>query len=298
MTEHLPFSGDHKTVDEANAIVSECDDRLNAVQQTYMDMRREFLVLDLEIPDMLEVKKLQQDVDFLKQIWDVVADWDTAWERWKTTSLKNLDVVDMEISAVQFNKLILKLGKDEMDHHWNVLETLSDKVCLLQRILPVIQDLKNPAMRLRHWESLKNEVCMHFFDPTSPEFKIESILSLNLHTHHAAFIKELSSNCNEEFCIETSLADIESRWERFDLNNMDKFDMAEHFQALNDDMEQLNNIKIMKLATAVHFQKDVTHCDETLTAIRQVMDSLVTTQSNCIDHDDISTRAEATIYTN
>ncbi len=272
VTEHLPFSGDQATtIDEANAIISECEDIMNAVQQTYTDMQCEFLALDLEIPDILEVKKLQQDMDFLKQIWDVVADWDAAWERWKTTSLKNLDLVDMETSAVQFNKVILKLGKNEANRHWNVLETLNDKVYLLQRILPIIQDLKNPAMRLRHWESLKNELCTHFFDPTSPEFNIESILSLNLHTHHAAFIKQLSRNCNEEFCFETSLADIESRWKSFDLNNTDKVNMAERFQALNDDMAQLNDIKSMKLATAVHFQKDVTHCDETLNAIRQDM---------------------------
>ncbi len=177
------------------------------------------------------------------------------------------------------------------------LGTLSDKVYLLQRVLPVIKDLKNPAMRLRHWESLQKELCTYVFDPTSPEFNMESILSLNLHVAHAAtFVRELNHNCNEELRIETSLADIESRWESFDLN-MDKHEdmsaMAERSQALNDDAAQLNSIKTMK--SAVHFQEDLTHCEETLNTIRQVMDSLVATKPNCIAPDCISTRAEARV---
>ncbi len=297
--EHLLFGGrdDYKTADEAKAIISGCENRLSAVQQTYMDIQREFLALDLEISDTLEVKKLQQDIDFLKQIWDVTSDWDAEWERWKMTPLKSLDIVDVEMSAERYNKFITKLGKNEKSN-WNVLETLSDKIYVIRCILPVVKALRNSAMHSRHWESLKNELQMHVFDPTLSEFNIESILNFNLHTHHAAFMKELSRTCNEEFCIETSLTEIMSRWKSFDLSNTDSVDIAKHLKALNDDTGELNKIRSTKLATAVAFEEDVTHCDEVLNAIRQDMDCLVRTQSNCIDHNVISTiTEEATIYT-
>ncbi len=119
MIEHLPFSGNH-TVFAANAIMAECKDRLSAVQKNYTCMQREFLALDLEIPDILEIKKIEQDIEFLEQIWAVAADWDAAWESWKATSLNNLDLEDMESSTVQFNKVIVELGSEI--NRWNVWE--------------------------------------------------------------------------------------------------------------------------------------------------------------------------------
>ncbi len=299
MTEHLPFSGDHTAI-AATTILLECKNRLNAVKQTHVDMQRELHALDIEISGMLEINKIEQDITFLDKIWAIAADWNVSWERWKGTSFNNLDVEDMVSSVLQFNKVMVKLGNDDgVNHHCNVWEILRDKVYLLQRILPIIQDLKNPAMRLRHWESLQTELFTPFFDPASPDFNIESILNLNLYTH-AEFIRNLSHNCNEELRIETSLADIELRWKNFDsnMNQQQKLDVlatTKHSQTLNNDFTQLNTMKTMKLA--VYFQEDLTHCEETLNTIRQSMDdSLKRTTTNC---DSISTRVTeaGAIYT-
>ncbi len=280
--------------------MAECKNRLSALQQNHTCMQREVMALDIVIPDILEMKKTEQDIRVLEKIWDIAAGWDASWESWKATSLNNLDVENMEASGIQFNKVVAELRNNELHRRWAAWETLSDKVYHLQHVLlPVIKDLKNPAMRLRHWESLQKELCTCVFDPTSPEFSMDSILSLNLHVaHSAAFIRELSQNCNEELRIETLIADIESLWENFDLNSTDKHSnmsaLAERSRALNDDAAQLNNIKTMR--PAIHFQEDLTHCEETLNTSRQVMDSLIAaTNANCIATDYTSARAEANV---
>ena len=69
--------------------------------------------------------------------------------------------------------------------------------------MPLIQDMKNPAMRDRHWQQLKEEV-QRPFDHTSPEFTLEKIIELGL-DQHADIISEVSSAASKELSIEEVL---------------------------------------------------------------------------------------------
>lgn len=41
---------------------------------------------------------------------------------------------------------------------WTICGSLKGEIETFKRTMPLIQDLKNPAMRERHWEQLKEEV--------------------------------------------------------------------------------------------------------------------------------------------
>lgn len=41
---------------------------------------------------------------------------------------------------------------------WKVWEAMKEKVEQFRQTMPLIQDLKNPALRLRHWDALRSEV--------------------------------------------------------------------------------------------------------------------------------------------
>ena len=49
---------------------------------------------------------------------------------------------------------------------WTICESLKSRIDTFKRTMPLIQDLKNPAMRDRHWQQLKQEV-QKPFDHTS-----------------------------------------------------------------------------------------------------------------------------------
>ena len=66
--------------------------------------------------------------------------------------------------------------------------------------MPLIQDLKNPAMRDRHWEKLKEEV-QKPFDHTSVEFTLEKIIELGLE-QFSETIGDISSAASKELSIE------------------------------------------------------------------------------------------------
>lgn len=49
-----------------------------------------------------------------------------------------------------------KLGRDMKK--WKIWEAMKEKVEQFRQTMPLIQDLKNPALRERHWDSLRSEV--------------------------------------------------------------------------------------------------------------------------------------------
>ena len=72
-----------------------------------------------------------------------------------------------------------------------------------KKTMPLIMDLRNPAMRPRHWANLM-EVVGATFDPAGPGFTLDSVVKLHL-DQHADLIADLSSNASKELAIETSI---------------------------------------------------------------------------------------------
>lgn len=70
-----------------------------------------------------------------------------------------------------------------------------------RRTLPLITDLKNPAMRSRHWTRVKATVDRDF-DETSKEFTLELIAEMQLQ-NFADEISEISNAATMELAIET-----------------------------------------------------------------------------------------------
>lgn len=68
---------------------------------------------------------------------------------------------------------------------------------------PLIMDLRNPAMRDRHWNSIMN-VIGTVFDPLADTFTLDSMVQLRL-DKHAESIAELSTNASKELAIEVSI---------------------------------------------------------------------------------------------
>ena len=69
-----------------------------------------------------------------------------------------------------------------------------------KRTLPLITDLKNPAMRPRHWKKVK-EIVDRDFDETSAEFTLDTIAEMELQ-NYAEQINDISTSATIELGIE------------------------------------------------------------------------------------------------
>ena len=85
--------------------------------------------------------------------------------------------------------------------------------------MPLITDLKNPAIRPRHWDALREEMDKQF-DPTSDSFTLEQVFSLGFHLY-VDFVGDMSTNATKELAIEQALYDIEEKWQSIDIELTD-----------------------------------------------------------------------------
>lgn len=67
-----------------------------------------------------------------------------------------LQVDEMDETAARFNKLVTKLGRDVKA--WPVWGWLKDTIEAFKKTMPLITDLRNPAMRARHWQQLMEHI--------------------------------------------------------------------------------------------------------------------------------------------
>lgn len=62
----------------------------------------------------------------------------------------------MEEAAVRCGKGVTKLGRDIKA--WGVWGWIKEIIDAFKRTMPLITDLRNPAMRQRHWDGLMEEI--------------------------------------------------------------------------------------------------------------------------------------------
>ena len=148
-----------------------------------------------------ELAKAEKDLKLAEDMWTLRKDWTASFDSWKTGQFDKLDVEDMTNQAGQFTKKIGKLKREIA--RWDVWELMQKTVREFVDTMPLITDLKNPALRERHWNDLKAELHKDF-DQTGVDFTLEKVFAIGLATV-ADFIGELSGNANKELAIETAL---------------------------------------------------------------------------------------------
>lgn len=90
-----------------------------------------------------------------------------------------------------------KKFKERREYFSFVFRTNVDK---FRRTLPLITDLKNPAMRPRHWQRVKETVDRDF-DELSPEFTLDAITEMEFQ-NFAEQISDISNSATMELAIE------------------------------------------------------------------------------------------------
>jgi dynein heavy chain, axonemal len=164
---------------------------------------------------------------------------------------------------------------------WGVWGAIRAKVDQFRQTMPLIQDLKNPALRPRHWKQLKSEI-QEEFDAKSADFTLERVFALGLH-NHAEFIGELSANANKELAIETALDTISKAWAVLQIQMgtykevYSKVTTTEElYTQLEDNQVQLSTMKSSKFYAA--FEGPITFWERTLARISEIMDLLLLVQ--------------------
>lgn len=94
-------------------------------------------------------------MEFLYEVFQLIQEWDISWNHYKTGNFWEIKVSEMEITVQRIYKKLVNTLKKIKDENWKIMKITLDKIEDFKRVLPLINSLKNPAMRSRHWDEVR-----------------------------------------------------------------------------------------------------------------------------------------------
>ena len=217
----------HGALDAANAALAAFDASAASLRAREAEVRTGLGVFGTPLPRLEPIGRVEAETRNLRALWDLITQWLAEYDVWSLGKFRDLKVEEMETSAQTINKNVVKLGKKVLGDadasagggggvEWGAWRSLKDTIDGFKKTMPLIMDLRNPAIRDRHWEQVMQK-CGETFDPHGDDFTLGRVAELKLHLHDE-FIAELSSNATKELAIETSLATIQETWTQLKLD--------------------------------------------------------------------------------
>ncbi|XP_014680873.1 PREDICTED: dynein heavy chain 2, axonemal-like [Priapulus caudatus] len=276
-----PFVSGVASVDALDDI-SAFRQQLLALKQQEASIRRGLGLFKIDQPPSKDIQNLDKDLEYLEMIWELSKEWEGLWHLWKQRRFVELVTDDMEVQAQGILKRLVKLSRELKEKSWEVVEFNKARLEQFKRTMPLIQSLKNPAMRQRHWDDVKDTVCKSF-DHRSEEFTLEQIIMLGF-DQYVDKIGDVSAAASKELSIEEALDSIRYTWETMALD-ITPYKERGHFrlkatddvfQALDDNQVTLSTMKASRYVVA--FESDVDYWERTLSHILEVIEILLTVQ--------------------
>ncbi|KAF0977183.1 hypothetical protein FDP41_003836 [Naegleria fowleri] len=153
------------------------------------------------------VRESRTELRLLKRIWDLASLVKWQIDEWK--QIPFLKINDDELSE-ETKKFILELKSvDKRVKRWDVFLGLQNFVDNFMVTLPMIQKLRNPGMRSRHWKQLMEKAKFQF--DISNNFTLADLLALELHNYQEN-VNEIVDRAEKEMKMEKQLKDLETIW--------------------------------------------------------------------------------------
>ncbi|XP_077995609.1 dynein axonemal heavy chain 10-like isoform X2 [Glandiceps talaboti] len=157
-------------------------------------------------PDLLAVQK---EMKGLEQIYGIYKAQTAAREEWAQTLWANLNVTQLQDGIEGFIKQLKKLPrefKSTPSAHF-----LEGKLKEFRESLPLLLDLKNEALRERHWKELMAKTGKDF-DMNPETLTLEKLFEMELH-NYAETIAGIVTSASKELSIEKGIKEVQDTWD-------------------------------------------------------------------------------------
>lgn len=158
-----------------------------------------------------EIERLRSELIMVKDVWDTSALCETQFQSWRQTLWNNINTELMEEGAKAFVKEVKGLPKWIREEQ--CYKGLDQSVKNFLVSVPLVADLRSPAMRERHWQLLMETTKVHFI--VNESFSLDDLLSLQLHKFEDE-VGEIVDRAQKEEKMETSLEKLEETWSKLE----------------------------------------------------------------------------------
>uniref|UniRef100_A0A8C9SYH1 Dynein axonemal heavy chain 1 n=1 Tax=Scleropages formosus TaxID=113540 RepID=A0A8C9SYH1_SCLFO len=154
------------------------------------------------------LQKLVRDFQPFHDLWTTTSDWLRWRESWMHDPLSSIDPEQLERSVNEAFKTMHKCVKQFKDVP-DVAVEIRGRIEEFQPFIPLIQGLRNPGMRSRHWQLLSDRIHVNVKLKANLTFTRCLELGLQDHIDDIAHVAEVAG---KEFAIEQALDKMEMEW--------------------------------------------------------------------------------------
>ncbi|KAE8635010.1 hypothetical protein XENTR_v10002490 [Xenopus tropicalis] len=196
-------------LDKGLQVLSAFEKELAKYEKDRQELANAEKLFDLPITMYPELIQIQKEMKGLQQIYEIYNAQKQAKEEWSQTLWANLNVQILLDGIDGFLKAFRKLSKDIRS--LPVAFYLESKMKEFKESIPLLLDLKNEALRDRHWKELMTKTGTDF--EMNPEtFTLENMFAMELHKYADA-ISDIVASAVKELSIEKGVKEILDTWE-------------------------------------------------------------------------------------
>jgi len=133
-------------------LLQRADFKLSEVETKIKTFHEYQDTLGLEIHQFEKLREVRTDVNIKLDLWRALEDWDSFKASYTTIKFPDLDIAELTKSLSRYQKICSRARRHMQD--CPPVEQLREKVGELAAMIPIVSDLRNPALLNRHWEEL------------------------------------------------------------------------------------------------------------------------------------------------
>ncbi|XP_067907506.1 dynein axonemal heavy chain 1 [Heterodontus francisci] len=212
---HTDMTRAHEIANEVRRIHKQLVESQH-LAQLYNSRERLF---EMPVTNYDRLYKMVKEFYPYRDLWTTTSDWLRWHDSWMNDPLTTIDAEQIERNVIESYKTLhrcTKLFKD-IPGLADVAIKIRSMVEGFKPYIPLIQALRNPGMRNRHWEIISEQIQITIKPKANLTFA--RCLDMNLQDHIEAIAK-VAELAGKEYAIEQALDKMESEWENINFDVM------------------------------------------------------------------------------
>ncbi|KAK7819786.1 hypothetical protein U0070_012392 [Myodes glareolus] len=204
---HVEIARAHEIANEVRRVKKQLKD-CQHLAMLYNNRER---IFGLPITNYDKLTRMVKEFQPYLDLWTTASDWLRWSESWMNDPLSAIDAEQLEKNVVESFKTMHKCVKQFKDIPacQEVALDIRARIEEFKPYIPLIQGLRNPGMRNRHWEILSNEININVRPKANLTFA--RCLEMNLQDHIES-ISKVAEVAGKEYAIEQALDKMEKEW--------------------------------------------------------------------------------------
>ncbi|RKO93938.1 dynein heavy chain, N-terminal region 2-domain-containing protein, partial [Blyttiomyces helicus] len=195
-------------------------------------------LFNLEVTHYEEAAQLVKDFEPYKSLWLTANDWSKWRNQWLHGSFLDLNAEEVEKNLMNAWRTMFKSVKHFKNTQGclNVATQIKDEMDEFKPYLPLIQALRNPGMRDRHWDQLSDSLNLKLHPDA--EFTLTDVLKMNL-LERVDSITRVCDVAGKEYAIEAALDKMDTEWRNIALEIIPYKDTGTFIMKASDEVVRL-----------------------------------------------------------